>query len=120
MLLKNITYLQENNMKNIVLNILYKYKALDIKILNMKSNYILSNYIIIALGSSSKHVQSIFENTVKELKVNGLYKNTICCGKNTDWIVIDINDIIVHIMTKNVKLYYKIEDLFEIYENKNI
>ena len=81
-------------MKNIVLNILYKYKALDIKILNMKSNYILSNYIIIALGSSSKHVQSIFENTVKELKVNGLYKNTICCGKNTDWIVIDINDII--------------------------
>lgn len=107
-------------MKNILLNILYKYKALDIKILNIKNKSILADYIIIASGTSIKHVQSILKNSVKELKINGIYKNITLAGKNTDWVIIDTNNIIVHIMTKNIRYYYKIDGLFESNENENI
>lgn len=104
-------------MKNMILNILYKYKAIDIKIINIGKSNILASYIIIVSGNSSTHTKSIFKNFKKELKNNGLYKNSFYSGKNTDWNIIDINDVIIHIMTKNLRSYYNLEELIENYEN---
>jgi len=98
-------------MKNTILNLLYKYKAIDIKIIKLDDLYNFTDTIIIATGSSKKHIDSISDNIIKNLKDNKNINFTIS-GKNTYWIIIDIGEVVIHIMSNYLREYYQIEMLW--------
>jgi len=93
-------------MINIILNLLYQNKALDIKIFKKKNLY--SDYIIIATGTSDKHVNSVIDNIVLNIKNNII----LISGKNTNWVIIDMNNITLHVMTNISRSTYKLELLY--------
>lgn len=97
-------------MIDLILNLLYKNKAENIKALNNNNLYF--NNIIIATGMSHKHVKYISKNIITFLKQRNI-KNIIISGKNTDWIILDLDVVTIHIMSKDIKNLYNLEELYD-------
>ena len=78
-------------------------KALDINSLSLKGKSDIADYLIIATGTSSRHVSSLAEKTVDDLKKNNI-KNVNTEGLDKgDWVLIDGGDIIIHLFREEVR-----------------
>ena len=86
-----------NQLKNEIESILNSNKALEIKSINLKNKTSIADFMIIASGNSSRHIQALSEILVNELKKRGI-KNCHLEGRDSnDWKLIDAIDIIIHI-----------------------
>ena len=86
-------------------------KALDINSLSLKGKSDIADYLIIATGTSSRHVSSLAEKTVDDLKKNNIKNiNTEGLDKG-DWVLIDGGDVIIHLFREEVRDFYDIEKL---------
>ena len=87
-------------------------KALNINSLSLKGKSDIADYLIIATGTSSRHVSSLAEKTVDDLKKNNIKNiNTEGLDKG-DWVLIDGGDIIIHLFRGEVREFYDIEKLW--------
>ena len=98
--------------KNIIEKILNDNKALDIKSINLKNKSYIADYMIIATGTSSRHMQSLSEILVSELKKIGLEGCKIEGRESNDWKLVDTNDIIVHIFHPKKREFYDLEKMW--------
>ena len=87
-------------------------KALDIVSIDLKDKSSIADYMIIASGSSSRHIQSLSEIIVKELDKSGLGKYNIEGKTSADWKLIDAIDIIVHIFHPEKRKFYDLEKMW--------
>ena len=107
MQLKEINYLK----KEIEL-ILTDNKALDIKSINLKNKTTIADFMIIASGTSSRHIQALAEILLDKLKSKGL-ENCRLEGRNSnDWKLIDAINIIVHIFHPEKRKFYDLERMW--------
>lgn len=104
-------------MINLILNILQKSKALNITILERNVGFTEKNKIIISTGTSLVHINSITKNLVTFLKKN--FNNVVYTksGINTDWVLIELENVIINVMSKDSRQYYDLESLYNIIEN---
>ena len=101
-----------NQLKKEIENILSKNKALEVKTVNLKDKTSIADFMIIASGSSSRHIQALAEMLLAELKKKGI-DNCRLEGKNsTDWKLIDAIDIIVHIFHPEKRKFYDLERMW--------
>jgi ribosome-associated protein len=99
-------------LKNQIENILSDNKAIEIKSINLKDKTSIADFMIIASGNSSKHIQSLSEILVSELKKKGV-NNCHLEGRNSnDWKLIDAMDIIVHIFHPEKRKFYNLEKMW--------
>ncbi len=84
-------------------------KAFEIQSLNIKNRSALADFIIIASGNSSRHVNSIVTNLIKNNKNKILSSEGL--GK-TDWVIVDFGDIIVNVFKPETRKYYSIEKIW--------
>ena len=88
-------------------------KALDIISIDLKGKSDIADFLVIATGTSNRHVGSLSENLITELKKDGI-KNIKAEGINkSDWVLIDSGDVIVHIFRKEVREFYNLEKLWQ-------
>ncbi len=99
-------------MINLILNILQKGKALDVIVIEKKK-------IIISTGTSYVHINSIARNLIFFLKKKIKDVEYIKSGINTNWVLIEVNDIIINIMSKDMRDYYKLELLYDNLDNND-
>jgi len=101
-----------NELKNQIENILNDNKAIEIKSINLKGKTSIADFMIIASGNSSKHIQSLSEILVSELKTRGI-SNCRLEGRNSnDWKLVDAIDIIVHIFHPEKRKFYNLEKMW--------
>ena len=86
-------------------------KAIDLTTLDIKEQSTLADYFVIASGTSNLHIKALADNVETELKKQNIYPNKIE-GYNTNWILMDYGDIVVHIFTQEERQNYKIEELY--------
>ena len=87
-------------------------KALDIKVINVKALTDITEYMIIATGTSTRHVKAIADNVLKRANEHA-YKALGIEGENTaEWILLDLNEAIVHIMLAETREYYQLDKLW--------
>ena len=99
-------------LRDIVLQILEDNKTLDIKTLDVFNRNSLCDYIIIATGTSSKHIHSVGENLILDLKKRNISTLSIEGSAQASWILVDIGDIIVHIFQKEIRELFNLEELW--------
>jgi len=87
-------------------------KAKNIIAINLKGKSSIADYMIIASGSSSRHIQSLSEIIVKKLEESGLGKYNVEGKKSVDWKLIDAIDIIVHIFHPEKRKFYDLEKMW--------
>ena len=101
-----------NQLKKEIENILNDNKAIEIKSINLKDKTSIADFMIVASGNSSRHIQALSEKLVDELKKKGI-SNCRLEGKNSnDWKLIDAIDIIVHIFHPEKRKFYNLEKMW--------
>lgn len=101
----------ENELLNKMITLLEDKKAIDLTTLDIKEQSTLADYFIIASGTSNTHIKALADNVEVELKKENIYPNKIE-GYNTDWILMDYGDVVIHIFTESERQNYNIEQLY--------
>ena len=100
------------DLKKIIIKTLDSNKALDIVFLDLKDKSSIADYMIVAIGTSSRHIQSLSEQVLEKFKTNGL-KNCKIEGKDsTEWKLVDGIDIVVHIFNPEKRKFYELEKIW--------
>ena len=101
-----------SDIKDNIEKILDDNKALNIKSINLKNKSYIADYMIIASGTSSRHLQALSEILVVELKKIGLDNCRIEGKDSSDWKLVDTQDIIVHIFHPEKRDFYDLEKMW--------
>jgi len=100
------------NLKKIIIETLDNNKALDIVTIDLKDKSSMADFMIVASGTSSRHIQSLSEQVLEKLKINGI-KNSKIEGKNSlEWKLVDGIDLIIHIFHPEKRKFYEIEKIW--------
>jgi len=92
--------------------ILHDNKAVEVKSINLKDKTSIADFMIIASGNSSRHIQALSEILLNKLKERGI-KNCHLEGRDSnDWKLIDAVDIIVHIFHPEKRKFYNLERMW--------
>ena len=104
----------ENNidLKSIILDTLDSNKALDIISIDLKNKSSMADYMIIASGTSSRHIQALSEQVLEKLKNNGVKNSKIEGKESLDWKLVDGIDLIVHIFNPDKRKFYELEKIW--------
>ena len=101
-----------NQLKNEIENILNDNKAMEIVSINLKNKTSIADFMIIANGNSSRHIQALSEILIEDLKKKGI-ENCRLEGKNSnEWKLIDAKDIIIHIFHPEKRKFYDLEKMW--------
>jgi ribosome-associated protein len=103
---------KSTNLKSIILDTLDSNKALDIISIDLKNKSSMADYMIIASGTSSRHIQSLSEQVLEKLKTNGVKNSKIEGKESLDWKLIDGIDLIVHIFNPEKRKFYELEKIW--------
>ena len=101
-----------SEIKNNITKILDNNKAQNITSINLKNKSYIADYMIIASGTSSRHLQALSEILVTELKKLGLDNCRIEGKDSNDWKLVDTNDVIVHIFHPKKREFYDLEKMW--------
>jgi ribosome-associated protein len=93
--------------------IAYDRKAEYIKILDMRSRLIITDYFIIIGAKNTRLTRRIQEDITVELKKNGFYAIHSDGVNEGNWILIDYNDFVIHIFTEEIRQFYDLERLWK-------
>ena len=101
-----------SNLKEEIINILDTNKAINIVSIDLEGKSSMADYMIIASGTSSRHIQALSEQVFEKLKNNGV-QNCRIEGKNSkDWKLVDGIDLIVHIFNPEKRKFYELEKMW--------
>jgi ribosome-associated protein len=100
------------DLKSIILNTLDSNKALDIISIDLKNKSSMADYMIIASGTSSRHIQALSEQVLEKLKANGIKNSKIEGKESNDWKLVDGIDLIVHIFNPEKRKFYELEKIW--------
>jgi ribosome-associated protein len=92
-------------------------KALDIKVIELGAETAIADYMVIASGTSSRHVAAMAEKLRERLEARGLKQIRIEGLAQADWVAIDAGDVIVHLFRPEVRSFYNIEKMWVSFEN---
>ena len=103
---------KNTDLKNIIIKTLDLNKALDIISIDLKDKSSMADFMIIASGTSSRHIQSLSEQVLEKFKDNGLINSRIEGKESNDWKLVDGIDLIVHIFHPEKRKFYEIEKIW--------
>ncbi len=103
---------KNTNLKKLIIETLNNNKALDIVSIDLKNKSSIADYMIVASGTSSRHIQSLSEQVLDKFKENGLSQCKIEGRDSSEWKLVDGIDIVVHIFNPEKRKFYEIEKIW--------
>ena len=100
------------DLKKLIINTLDSNKALDIISINLENKSSMADYMIIASGTSSRHIQALSEIVLEKVKSNGVSNSKIEGNESNDWKLIDGIDVVVHIFNPEKRRFYDLEKMW--------
>ena len=101
-----------NQLKNEIEKILKDNKAMEIKSINLKNKTSIADFMIVASGNSSKHIQALSEILLNKLKKKGINNCRLEGRDSNEWKLIDERDIIIHIFHPEKRKFYDLERMW--------
>ncbi len=105
--------LTTNQLQQLVVSSLEDFKATDILVIDVSGKNSLTERMIIASGSSTRHVKSMADNLVVKAKTAGNPPLGVEGAGEGEWVLVDLNDVIVHLMLPQTRAFYNLEKLWE-------
>ncbi len=97
-----------------VLAALEELKAQDVREIDVRGRTSIADLLIIASGTSSRHVKSIADEVVKFAKRAGMLPLGVEGEQEAEWVLVDLGDIIVHVMLPRIREFYGLERLWTV------
>ena len=105
-------------LRDLVVNVLEEYKAVDVVALKVSDATVITDYMIIASGRSNRQVNSIADKIMEAAKLHHYDILGEEGKKQGDWVLVDLGDVIVHVMHPETREYYQLEKLWQDTEKK--
>ena len=101
---------------DVVVAALYDLKAQDVQVLDVHSMTNITDVMVIASGTSNCHVKALAENVVEEVKKTGIRPIGVEGEQEGDWVLVDLGDVIAHVMLPRAREFYSLEKLWSVVE----
>ena len=101
-----------SDLKKIIINTLDNNKAQNIVSIDLKDKSSMADFMIIASGTSSRHIQSLSEQVLEKLRDNGVQNPKIEGKESSEWKLVDGIDLIVHIFHPEKRKFYELEKMW--------
>ena len=101
------------SLKTVVVDALADMKALEVKVLDVRGLTDIADWMVIASGTSDRHVRSVAQRVVERTKEAGFRPHGVEGQQDSDWVLIDLNEMIVHVMLPRVREFYGLEKLWD-------
>jgi ribosome-associated protein len=88
-------------------------KATNVKVMDVRKVTDVSDCMVLASGNSDRHVRSIADRVVERAKAAGFRPMGMEGERDAEWVLVDLNDVIVHVMLPRVREFYGLEELWE-------
>jgi ribosome-associated protein len=96
-----------------VLAALDDMKAVNVKVFDVRAVTDVSDCMVLASGNSDRHVRSIADRVIERAKGGGFRPMGVEGERDGEWVLVDLNDVIVHVMLPRVREFYGLEELWE-------
>jgi ribosome silencing factor RsfS/YbeB/iojap len=101
------------SLKTVVIDALADMKALEVKFLDVRGLTDIADFMVIASGTSDRHVRSVAQRVVEKAKETGFRPHGVEGQQDGDCVLIDLNEMIVHVMLPRVREFYGLEKLWD-------
>jgi ribosome-associated protein len=101
------------SLKTVVTDALADMKALEVKVLDVRGLTDIADFMVIASGTSDRHVRSVAQRVVEKTKEAGFRPHGVEGQQDSDWVLIDLSEMIVHVMLPRVREFYGLEKLWD-------
>jgi ribosome-associated protein len=101
-------------LQSTVMAALEDMKALDVKCLDVRGLTDIADFMVIASGTSDRHVRSVAQRVVEKTKAAGFRPHGVEGQQDGDWVLIDLSEMIVHVMLPRVREFYGLEKLWDL------
>jgi len=103
-----------SSLKSVILGALVDMKALEVKVLDVRGLTDIADFMVIASGTSDRHVRSVAQRVVEKTKEAGFRPHGVEGQQDSDWVLIDLHEMIVHVMLPRVREFYGLEKLWDV------
>ena len=101
--------MKANKTVNLVIKALEKLKGLEITVLDVSHKTDITDFMVICTGTSNRHVKSLANDLVEHVKLKKIALLGVESDADSEWILVDLGDIMVHIMQQRTRDYYGLE-----------
>ena len=101
------------SLKTVITDALADMKALQVKLLDVRGLTDIADFMVIASGTSDRHVRSVAQRVVEKVKEAGFRPLGVEGQQDGDWVLIDLSEVIVHVMLPRVREFYGLEKLWD-------
>lgn len=103
---------QPEGLTEAVVEALENIKAHDISVIDVTDKTNLMDTLIVASGTSKRHLSAIISSVAEDLKKQGFQPQAQEGGTDTDWVLLDFTDLVLHVMMPETRAYYDLERLW--------
>jgi len=104
----------EDELLAIVIAALEDVKAVDIRVLDVRNKTSITDRMVIASGTSTRHVKALAENVELKAKQHGYIPLGIEGEQTAEWVLLDLGDVVVHVMLPDTRNFYGLEKLWSV------
>jgi ribosome-associated protein len=108
--------MQLNDLRAIVVSALESLKAVDLKVLPVGQIASFTDLMIVASGTSTRQVKALADRVIERCKEAGVKPLGVEGEREAEWILVDLGDIVVHVMTPQIRDFYQLEKLWSMSE----
>lgn len=104
--------MQIEQLKDLIVNALEDVKAQDVSVIDVRDRTSVTDYMVLASGTSSRHVKSLADSVVTDAKEQGIKVSNVEGAGGSEWILVDVGDVVVHVMMPATREFYDLERLW--------
>jgi ribosome-associated protein len=105
---------EETDLTRLIVDALEDLKALDIRIVDVRGQTSVTDWLVIASGTSSRHVKSLADHVAQEMKVkHGISALGSEGADAAEWVLVDFDSVVLHVMQPPIREFYDLERLWD-------
>ena len=109
----------EDRLLNIVVDAIDDMKGMDLMVIDVRDMTSITDRMVIASGTSTRHVKSIADAVALKAKQGGFPALGVEGAQAAEWVLIDLGDVVVHVMTPAIREFYALEKLWAVVGDKS-
>jgi ribosome-associated protein len=103
-----------DTLKNLTVKSLQALKARDIRVIDVRGKTTITDFMVIASGTSNRHVKALAENVTEKAKKAGVRPLGVEGEQDGEWVLVDLGDGVVHVMQPDIREFYDLEKLWSV------